>query len=731
MNISFVQARHFLLAVLFSTMTVAGPGDTFAEEVDCDNVSEFPCSIQMEQVKLQKVPAIFKFQARVSQAKLPIGKGEFPTVFVKLVNANQVLCIEQFENVKIEDSVLNLDIGNNMNCEIHEVIAENTNLGFKICLGSQDNCLKKIELGSVPYAVKASFAAIAQNAHNANVAAQAHYAHRVTADRDLFVRHKLGTGYFDFHTHSDGGSLYGDVAYADHENDGFLQWTPTRDTAATKLHISAKSQATDHLHSLGFLYLHADTTMVHGDLEIDTDARVGGRLLGIGTNDLTVGSPDLAGTVVLDDKVVVTQDLSVHTIHNPGGAMGGVVSVPDDVAIEDSLEVGQQVTAGSLQTISNAAVGGSLSVAGATTLGNTYVSGELANASEDAPLLFNDDVTITGNTTMGAANKNLVVNSPTTFNGLVTFEHGTQSTEDAAKYDALYVNTSGEQEDITLEGQLYVLQTIATQGDFNVEGHIYNDGGQALWLYDESGIILETTPGVDVTCKHRLNAQSDVNIVGDLYNDSGKSPLALTDDDGVYIGAYVGSGGATVKQKNSYVNNDDLNSLLVTGLPLFAEVGLGTQGNFNVEGGIYNDGGASVLIDDQVTVTGVINATAGIRNTTDSDAGAVYINDAAYVNGDLTTQGKLNVESDIYNDSSDKLSLKDADGIVLDGPVEVKEDVVGLTATLTDCEYITNNGDDTIVCPDNKVIRWIDFDSLAEGGKDPSIQAYCCAITVK
>ena len=418
-------ARRALFALAFAPLlTLQGP-PAQAEEVTCDGTTDFPCSYQLKDLQLQKVPSVFKFQARVSQAKLPLGEGVFNTVYVKLLRGTEVKCIEQFQNVQVVDSVLNLEIGRNMSCEMDEVIAENTDLAFQICPGGAENCLQPVSLGAAPYAIKASFASIAQEAHHASFAGQASYAHRVTADRDLLIRSRLGTGYFDFFTptYEQAVELYGDAAaFQDFENSGFVQWTPVRDRDALDLHICAKRQDGDRLTELRSLHLASEDTTATGDLTVTPspggkgltvtlqgahvtgDSNIDGTLLvtlatTVASGGIHVtGNSDVAGELLIAKKTTV-QEGGVHvtghsdvtgpltgsqgtTVH-PGG-----VHVTGDSDIAGALDVWQALTVlaggahvtGASEIDGTLAVGGALSVAagGAQITGNTSVAGTLS-----------------------------------------------------------------------------------------------------------------------------------------------------------------------------------------------------------------------------------------------------------------------------------------------------------------------------------------------------------------
>lgn len=148
--------------------------------------------MQLEVNDIQYAPGLFKLQARVSQAKIPVGDAVFDQITVNLVRpadpGGSPACTESIPNVRVRNSVLNLDIGRQMSgCELDQVIAQEQDLAFQICINSPENCLKPIPLGSTPYAIKANYSVVAQKAHAANESVQAHYAHRVTADTELFL----------------------------------------------------------------------------------------------------------------------------------------------------------------------------------------------------------------------------------------------------------------------------------------------------------------------------------------------------------------------------------------------------------------------------------------------------------------------------------------------------------------------------------------------------------------
>jgi len=355
--------------------------------------------VQVEEVSVARVPVVFKFQARVSQAKLPVGEGEFQTVFVKLSAAGEVLCEEKFPNVPVKNSVLNLTIGHHMNCSLQEVIAENEDLNFEICLGSSSSCLKEVALSSTPYAVKSSFAVMAQRAHRASMAATANYAQRVTADRDLHLRKALGTGYFDFYTPAVGNNPL-DATDAT-INDGWIQWTPVRSTTAKKLHVAGKRHLDDKIELLDAIILHAVATQVEGTLHV-------------------AGNSTLQGDVTAKSAVFVEGETTFNSGHASAAATVRVGSA------------GALIESGAPLTVSSTTAGEDLRVGGDA----TYVSiGEegvdatgtlhlqragTGSVSVQNDLSVNGTLTVSGNTTLEA----VTAGNTVTFKEAPVFEKG-------------------------------------------------------------------------------------------------------------------------------------------------------------------------------------------------------------------------------------------------------------------------------------------------------------------
>jgi hypothetical protein len=310
-------------AFLLTFAILMTSGQASAQDVVCDGNGEaFPCSFQFEQAGIQPVPKLMKFQSRVSQARLPLGDAVFQRVKVRVRAGESTKCEEDFTNVEVKNSVLNLEIGRNISCDLPTVIAENNQLKFEVCLGGADSCLRALDFGVTPYAFKSDFSLLANQANTCNEAATANYASRTTADRDLNVRRKLGTGYFDFFTHpfEDASAIYtGDFDYGTkYENSGFIQWTPVKSTKHMTVHIVGKG-LDDKLKVLDEFVVMADETILRENLHVrgtttaDGDANFGG-VVEVGGALVARSTISSLGDLIVDGDADVSGTLDVSTL---------------------------------------------------------------------------------------------------------------------------------------------------------------------------------------------------------------------------------------------------------------------------------------------------------------------------------------------------------------------------------------------------------------------------------
>lgn len=473
------------LPLLGALVLCATPLDAArAQEVRCDEVSDFPCTYEVRAVDVQKATPVLKFQARMAQGGLPLGETVFSTLFVKLLRGTETICLEQFANVRVMDGFLNLEIGSNMSCLLDEVMAENTDLAFQVCPGGVQNCLKPVQLGTSPYAVKSSYTSLAQQAHHADVAGQASYAHRIAADRDMLIRKTIGTGYFDFATPTLGeaSELFSTAAdFVAYENSGFIEWVPTRDETALRLTVAGKAQDSDRLVELDSLHLVSEDTTFTGDLTLTPSA---------GGEGLTVTA---RGVHVTDDSSVdgtlrVARALDVQT----GGA-----SIGGDSNVAGKLVVAHQATvrSGGVEVTGDSSVTGRLTVSQVLTVlsGGAHVTG----ASEvDGTLLVHGATTI--------SQGGLVVTGSSDVDGRLAIGGGLTVTNDGLSVAAggvtvtaggLVVGGGGA----AITGDLHVGGRVATS-DAEISGSVYATGaGGPKRFFAVSGTALGINPDASLT----------------------------------------------------------------------------------------------------------------------------------------------------------------------------------------------------------------------------------------
>lgn len=389
----------------------------------------FPIGFAVDTYAIERVPPELKFQARISQARMPVGEGQFPKLVVKLKSNGNEVCSQEFANVSVKDSVLNLDI-NSLECTgsnqqpvaVDEAIAQYANLELQVCVGD-GNCLASVALGSVPYAMKSSFAVQAHEARMAEVAAQAHYAHRVTADLEMLTTSELGTGYFDFVTPDAGyvpgtSDIYTD--YSPHFDEGFVSWAPVSVVpSARRLNLCAKDDL-GNLVDLDGLVIHAATTTIGGALEVESTSKLNGSVVANAGISVSAGDVDVeAGNISVPAGLVSVGPAGEVAIHQAGvDAPAGQVSAAM-VSASDTLHGATHLYVGTApqnpSQSSDMVVNAPASFAGKVSVGAASAPGQL---TVEGDLLVGS----------GAAGENpavqeLVVNATSRFLGPASFEN--------------------------------------------------------------------------------------------------------------------------------------------------------------------------------------------------------------------------------------------------------------------------------------------------------------------
>lgn len=190
------------------------------------------------------------FQTRISQATLPILEGLFYKVIVRYKGLlSEGDCLEEFENVRVLDSVLNLELGLNARCDFATAIAQKSEISLKICFSMpqdpvadngvdrapEDRCFnREVEISSVPYAVRVERALEAQSVHQANYSFISSYVYRVV-DQGVNWTGSTIPPYLSFQTRPPSG-LGLDVLGLDSQNTaaieelseaGYIRWHPS------------------------------------------------------------------------------------------------------------------------------------------------------------------------------------------------------------------------------------------------------------------------------------------------------------------------------------------------------------------------------------------------------------------------------------------------------------------------------------------------------------------------
>jgi hypothetical protein len=242
-------------------------------------------SARAEEVKLlgmQKAPGYFKFQAQVSQGKLPIGDARFSKVWVSLLNGATPIATEEIPGVVVRDGVLNLEIGQTSAAKFEQAVGTFPQLQVQICIEQTTNCLKPVPIASVPYAIKSTYAYNARYAANASHATECNYTHRAAAEANSWTGSDgTGTGYFDFETPAGIAAnkpIAGLTIAPKTNRAGFIQWRSASAVAGDPEEVHLCAQETDPANVNNVLRKPLTSLIVHAESAVFTGAvTVGGK----------------------------------------------------------------------------------------------------------------------------------------------------------------------------------------------------------------------------------------------------------------------------------------------------------------------------------------------------------------------------------------------------------------------------------------------------------------------
>ena len=93
-----------------------------------------PSTSQLDALPPTLIRPKLSYQTRISQSELPILEGlvyELKVVYVGLNGDSD--CLETFQNVRILDSILNLELGQNAACNFASKVSEKKSLDMRLC----------------------------------------------------------------------------------------------------------------------------------------------------------------------------------------------------------------------------------------------------------------------------------------------------------------------------------------------------------------------------------------------------------------------------------------------------------------------------------------------------------------------------------------------------------------------------------------------------------------------
>jgi len=417
------RRRAWPLAIIAGGVVIWGLPSSSEAASTCTDTNCPTDFITLVSPQIQSTKTSFKFQARISQAKLPVDDVQFAKVIVKLRDGTNTWCSQTLSNVKVRDSVLNLEVGpdTGMTCStpLEDVIAGKNGLGFQICINNEENCLKPVALSSTPYAVKAEYARRAQQSFEADVAAQAHYAHRIAADLDLLQAPTIGTGYYDFHSPLTSTIVPG-LNTPVSNKEGVMQWTPVA-SAERKLNLAVKVEANGSnpasLQRLDELKVHAILTRDLGKLEVSDTTKLFSTLdvtgaTALNSTLLTVGATTLQSTLGVTGATTLSNTLSVAGAATMASTLGvtGAATFANTVGVTGATTLNSTLLAKGPTTVQS-----TLGVTGATTLG--------AGLGVTGPSTFAGSLSVTGSnpTALGGT---LAVSGATQINNTLQVSNG-------------------------------------------------------------------------------------------------------------------------------------------------------------------------------------------------------------------------------------------------------------------------------------------------------------------
>ncbi len=428
---------------------------------------------------MQKAPGYFRFQAQISQGKLPVGNGVFNKVYVRLRNGTGApVASEEFTAQTVRDGVLNLEVGQTNAAAFEQAIANNPQLQVEICIENTTNCMSPVTIASVPYAIKASYAYNARYAQNAAYASECSYTHRAAGEDVTWTgKDGEGIGYLNFTSPIPPSATGTPAAVAGlninptTNKAGYIQWM-SMDPAKHELHLCGIQAGARK--PLDLLVMHADLAKFSGNVQV--------------TGSVNAASLTAAGAV-RGATVTATGAVSGATVSATGAVSGGSVSATGMATFGAGLTIGTaNVSGGAVTTIYGPATFGAPAATEVTTFnGPTNFIGKANFTLPPGALAGNNSVSsdaIMPGTIVSSNIKTNTILSSNISDGTITADDIANGTVTGAKI-AVGTITSGNIFDGTIQGVDIAPGTIDSAKIANgaiKKEHLYSSSVRAFHL---------------------------------------------------------------------------------------------------------------------------------------------------------------------------------------------------------------------------------------------------------
>ena len=485
LNGPYVSDCKYSILVIFTIVTLGYAGEAQADR-SVTWINGNPTQSQIEAIPPSPVRPKLSYQTRISQTELPILEGLVYSLEVKYVDlASNGHCVEEFRNVRILDSVLNLELGLNAGCDFAREIANKQELSMILCFSeSQDNnadtlssndsgasngarCFnREVKISSVPYAIRVNIAREAESVYQANYAHNSSYVYRL-ADQGTDWSRLTIPSHFSFRTKRPAGlgpsalglSADDNVKLDELSKAGYIRWhreynASTRPEEADHLYIAqAPTTPQSGSSTLDQLTLASRLVDWYGpNIEISRSQRPEDNIKeGASQTALSVrGKVNVTGDLTIDQGLAYameTVEIGGHTTVTAGGLfVSGEVNTRGNLQVTESLEQGWRdvnlTTNGPKYLFT---VSGPLHFTGPLTLNPLYndsqsslVVGSTRVSQGSATLIVTDHVTSAGHIKIDG---DVNVNGATTITmGQLDIENNLQVTGDVEVHKTLQIN---------------------------------------------------------------------------------------------------------------------------------------------------------------------------------------------------------------------------------------------------------------------------------------------------